>query len=95
MKDLRIFVKDISELKEFRKFDDLFKLVKDYGNNVYLYERTCGYELIKAPAHKNPDGNIVHRYPGNEEWGKYGFTFMSTECRAFKKRLEELLGREE
>lgn len=91
----KIFVKDISELKEFRKFDEFFKQVKNYGKNVYLYERVCGYELIKAPAHKNPDGTIIHRYPYNEEWGKYGFTFMDINSNKFKKRLEELLSRPE
>ena len=32
-----------------------------------------GYEVVKGMRRKNPDGSIVYVYPGDEQFGSYGF----------------------
>lgn len=91
MTKLEISYQDIRTLKEFKKYGETFTQVKDYGNNVYLYERWRGFELIKAVKRKNPDGSIVYTYPSSSEWGRYGFTFIRPEGRTFEKVLRDLL----
>ena len=79
-------------------------MIKDYGNHIYLYQRTGkkdptwgegiahkGYELVVAKPKKNPDGSIVYAYPSSSDWGKYGFSYISTESKAFKSKLAELM----
>lgn len=101
---MEIFSKDISEKRTFKSEGHLFEMVKDYGNNVYLYHRTgfetwsgknnpidFGYELIYAAPFKNPDGTIVHRYPSSSEWGKYGWTFKCPKGNVFNLTLKALL----
>lgn len=92
-----IFIKDISELKEFDKFGDEFKVVEEFGNHIYLYKRVFGpsrsfwcYELVKGKKHKNPDKEVVYSYPSSDLWGQYGFTLYSNTSR---EKIEDLVGK--
>lgn len=97
-----IIYKDISELKEFKKFGDLFKQVESFGDNIYLYSRenvdpNCesigvyAYELVRGVPHKNPDGQIVISYPGSGLWGAYGKTiWKSTSREALLEEVEKI-----
>lgn len=71
MKEIKIFAKDISELKEFEKYGATFTCI-DYNptHNTYLYERSDGgYEIVKPRKRKNPDGNFVYVYPSSDQFG--------------------------
>lgn len=81
----KIFIKDISGLKEFTEQGT--RLVQaEYNENTgrYLYERyyinsptlgnrLMGYEVIKPRNRKNPDGTVVKRYPSSSDFGTYGW----------------------
>jgi hypothetical protein len=68
-------MKDISEMKEFEKYGDLFRQVRhNPETGWWLYRRGTSYEVVKGVKHKNPDGTIVRTYPGSETWGTYGYT---------------------
>lgn len=83
---------DISEKMEFRRAG------YDYKNVVFDAEHHCGiwkmskeidgvlkdmgYEVVKGVKKKNPDGSIVYCYPGDEQFGVYGFfTYKLERCR--------------
>ena len=83
-KDIRnVLAKDISEKMEFSRvgydyknivFDaehhcGIWKMTKNVGDVV----KDMGYEVVKGIKRKNPDGSIVYRYPGDEEFGVNGF----------------------
>lgn len=78
---MKIFVKDIGELKEFEKHGDTFKQIRHNADTGWwLYERTNKehkskhYEVVKGVKYSNPDGNVVFMYPGDSQWGLYGYT---------------------
>ena len=69
MKEIKIKVKDISELKEFEKFGEVFTCIAHNPiHDTYLYQRRGGYEIIKPRKRKNPDGSIVYAYPSSEQF---------------------------
>lgn len=81
---MKIFSKDIKERKEFDRIGYHYTQVKaDNENHIYLYEMKHNdpnvkipysqYELVKGKKHTNPDGNIVYSYPGDEDFGTYGW----------------------
>lgn len=77
-----IYATSIKDKKEFDRAGYHYTCVRaDDRRHIYLYKMTDGssrptelYELVKAVKHKNPDGNVVYRYPTSEEWGLYGWT---------------------
>lgn len=78
---MKFFSTDISEMKTFTKFGDVFTQIKNNPETGWwLYERTPKdggrkhYEVVKGKKHKNPDDSVVLTYPSNEEWGSYGYT---------------------
>lgn len=72
---MEVALKDISEMKEFEKYGDLFRQVRhNPETGWYLYDRGTSYEVVKGVKRKNPDGTIVHAYPSSESWGTYGYT---------------------
>lgn len=91
---------NISELKEFRKYGDLFKQVEDFGDGIYLYSRenvgegghkgVYVYELVRGAIHLNADGSRVLSYPGSSLWGAYGKTiWLDTTREEIMKIVEE------
>lgn len=84
---MRIIAKDISEMKEFTKYGDTFRQIRNNPETGWwLYERrgkdNRSYEVVKGVKHKNPDGTIVYIYPSTEHWGKYGYTIMENKYSA-------------
>ena len=73
---------DISGLKEFAKYGDKFTQVKvEPSTGRYLYKRVSpegvvSWEVVIPKKRKNPDGSVVHTYPGSESWGTNGFTVV-------------------
>ena len=54
------------------------------------------YEVIKLRLEPDKErfGNFYpahERYPSNEEWGTYGFTYLSTDFKGAQKRWQELV----
>lgn len=77
---MEIFVKDISEMTEFVKEGETFKLyeyVEEYKK--YIYQRfnkngrMIGWEVIKPKRYVNPGGEIVYTYPSTSDFGHYGW----------------------
>ena len=69
------FRKDISELKEFSKYGDTFKQIRNNPDTGWwLYERETHYEVVKGMKYTNPDGSVVYVYPSEKDWGTYGYT---------------------
>lgn len=82
---MKIFSTDIKDKKVFNFENTTLTMIKDYGNNFYLYERKytdsgrlLGYELVRGVKKKNPDGNIVYVYPSSEQFGKNGWFYPSS-----------------
>lgn len=85
MKEIKIFAKDISELKEFvEQGTRLVQVEYNETTGRYLYERyyinsstlgnrLMGYEVVKPLKRKNPDGSTVYTYPSTSQFGKYGW----------------------
>ena len=88
----KIVKKSISEKMTFRRSGC------DYKNIVFNEEHHCGiwkmskeidgvvkdmgYEVVKGVKRKNSDGSIVYVYPGDEEFGIYGFyTYNLERCK--------------
>lgn len=72
---MKVFRKDISEMKEFTKYGDTFKQIRhNPETGWWLYDRGNSYEVVKGKKYKNPDGNYVYVYPCDEDWGTYGYT---------------------
>ena len=83
---MNIYRTPIEERKEFKFEDDILKMLKEYPDHWYIYERyhritesdnyhLVGYELIKAKKAKQPDGKIIYIYPSSEDFGRYGWYF--------------------
>lgn len=84
----KIFYKDVKNTESFMRGGFFQKKVyADDERHIYIF--TCGnrFEVILAVRKKNPDGEIVFKYPSDEEWGLYGWTVM-TEKDAQKKVAE-------
>lgn len=95
---MKIFAKDISEIKEFRKYGDTFKQISNNPDTGWwLYERTNAeygtrhFEVVKGVKYTNPDGNIVFMYPGESQWGTYGYTVP--DCWWAQKTIDFIMGR--
>lgn len=85
MKEINISIKDISELKEFvEQGTRLVQVEYNETTGRYLYERyhinsptlgnrLMGYEVVKPPKRKNPDGSVVNTYPSSSQFGSYGW----------------------
>ena len=89
-----IFSTDISEMKTFTKFGDVFRQIRNNPETGwYLYERTPRkrYEVVKGKKHKNPDDNVVFAYPSNEDWGTYGYTIP--DCWWAEKTIDFIMNR--
>ena len=102
MKDLKeIKLKDISTIKEFKRYDYNYTRVKDFGNNIYLFKMEhineplpySQYELVKGEKKTNTDGSVVYIYPSSSHFGTNGFYICGTEeyCqRRINERLNQL-----
>ena len=82
----------------FRRDSFEHKLIKRSGL-VCLVKRSkrehWHYEVIKLRLEPDKErfGNFYpahERYPSNEEWGIYGFTYMSTDLKGAEKRWQAL-----
>ena len=79
----KFIAKDMSEKMEFgRAGYDYKNLVFDEAHHCGIWKMTrvidgevcdMGYEVVRGKRYKNPDGSIVYRYPGDEDFGSYGF----------------------
>lgn len=81
MKEIRSL--DISQKMTFRRagydyenivFDPLhhcgiWKMSRDIDGKI----EDMGYEVVKGVKRVNPDGGVVYVYPGDEQFGMYGF----------------------
>lgn len=86
------FRKDISELKEFRKYGDTFKQIKNNPETGWwLYERETHYEVVKGKKYVNPDNSVVYVYPSENDWGVYGYTIPK--CWWAEKTINFIMGR--
>lgn len=82
--------KDISEKMRFSRIGYDYECVfynQDFHCGVWRMTkkdsgRFGGYEVVKGIRHKQPDGSFVWSYPGDEDFGRYGF---------FDYNLERLL----
>jgi len=93
-----IYSKDIKDVQSFQKYGNNYeKVYADDDRHIYIFkafdENFTSYEVILGKRVKNPDGNIVYTYPGNNDWGKLGFTIrgcngMEASMRVVKE-LEE------
>ena len=95
----RISIKDIKDKKTFKRIGYTYtQVLADDENHVYLYKMEkkgmidCyHYELVKGKKHKNPDGTIVYMYPGDEDFGTYGWFILGNEKYATEKICEKWL----
>lgn len=78
-------------------------IASDETHHIYLFEMTPldwekkyeQFELVKGIKVKNPDGSYVYRYPGDEQFGTYGWYISGTLERCIneiKNKYEELTG---
>ena len=93
----RIARKDIGEKKVFKRIGcTYYQVYADRDRGIYVYDiinqdgMHRGYEVIRAPKFTNPDGSVVRRYPGDEEFGKYGWTTIGTE-RTYDREIEQIV----
>lgn len=98
---------DITEKRVFTRLNYEYKMVaSDEQNHIYLFEMTPlewektyeQFELVKGVKVKNPDENIVYRYPSDEQFGQYGWYICGTleRCiRDINNKYEELTGNKE
>jgi hypothetical protein len=82
-----MFAKDISEMKEFTKYGDTFRQIRNNPETGWwLYERrgkgNRSYEVVKGKKFTNPDGTTVRCYPSSNDWGNYGYTIMENKYSA-------------
>ena len=78
---MSIAAKDISEKKSFSRCGYNYQCIyynQDFHCGVWKMTnkntgRFGGYEVIKGVKYRQPDGSIVYRYPGDEQFGVYGF----------------------
>jgi len=87
---------DINEKKEFDRIGYHYtRVLADDEKHVYLYEMKHkdyehypAYELVIGKPYKNPDGSIVYRYPGDEDFGTYGW-FIYGPAEFVEKKIAE------
>lgn len=73
--------KDISEKMRFSRCGYDYECIyynQDFHCGVWRMTskstgRFGGYEVVSGRRHKQPDGSVVWCYPGDEEFGTYGF----------------------
>lgn len=88
----KIVGRDISELKEFTKYGDTFKQIRNNPETGWwLYERETHYEVVKGKRYINPTGEVVYLYPSDCDWGNLGYTIPK--CWWAEKVIEFLMGR--
>lgn len=94
----RTFRKDISELKTFTKYGDVFTQIRNNPETGWwLYERTPKdggrkhFEVVKGRRHKNPDDSVVLVYPSADDWGIYGYTIP--DCWWADETIDFIMGR--
>lgn len=92
----RISIKDISTKKVFNRIGcTYYQVYADNEKHIYVYDMIKdgehrGYEIVKGIKHKNPDGEIIYRYPSDEEFGMYGWTTIGTE-NTFDVEMENII----
>ena len=92
----KIYRKDINTKKVFKKANaTYYQVYADRDNHLYVYDiiregEHRGYEIIKAPMAKNPDGGVVDRMISDEEFGAYGWTTIGTE-NTYDREIENLI----
>lgn len=79
----RIGYKDISQKMTFKRAGyDYENIVYDPLHHCGIWKMTrdidgkvvdMGYEVVKGVKKVNPDGSTVYAYPGDEQFGTYGF----------------------
>ena len=88
----KIFRKDISEIKTFKKYGEVFTQIKNNPETGWwLYDRGDCYEVVKGKPKKNPNGEIVLVYPSDSDWGKYGYTVPK--CWWAQETIDFIMGR--
>lgn len=76
---MKIFRKDISEMKTFTRHGQVFTQVcHNPETGWWLYDRGNSYEVVRGKKYRNPDGQVVYVYPSDEDWGTYGYTVMKS-----------------
>ena len=78
---MSIVAKDISEKMRFSRCGYDYQCIyynPDFHCGVWKMTdkntgRFSGYEVVKGLKYKQPDGSIVYRNPGDEQFGVYGF----------------------
>lgn len=96
----KIFRKDINTKKVFKRGNTTYyQVYADRERHLYVYDiiRTedgqhRGYEIIKAPQYKNPDGSVIDRMISDEEFGTYGWATMGTE-NTYGRETEQILNK--
>ena len=90
---VKIERKDINEKKEFDRIGYHYtQVLADNEKKVYLYKMEkpgsayLQFELVKGKKYTNPDGNIIYTYPGDEDFGTYGWYI----CGRPEKVLEDI-----
>ena len=93
----KIARKDISEKKVFKRIGcTYYQVYADRDRGIYVYDIISpegmhrGYEVIRAPKFTNPDGSVIRRYPGDEEFGKNAWTTIGTE-RTYDREMEQIV----
>ena len=76
-------IKEIHQKMTFKRSGcDYKNILFDEEHHCGIWEMTkvigsktkfMGYEVVKGIKAKNPDGSIVYCYPGDEQFGVYGF----------------------
>lgn len=97
---MEIWKTDIKDKIEFDRAGYHYKRVyEDSTNRIYVYQLFTGalysqYEVVKGKKKKQPDGTDVYIYPGDEDFGVYGYYICGTEekCQEqIKKRITDLM----
>ena len=78
---MSIAAKDIKEKMRFSRCGYDYRCIyfnQDYHCGVWKMTRIDngrfgGYEVVKGYKYRQPDGSIVYRYPGDEQFGILGF----------------------
>ena len=88
----KIFRKDISEMKTFKKYGEVFTQIKNNPETGWwLYERPTHYEVVKGKPYTNPSGEKVFVYPSDNDWGIYGYTIPK--CWWAQETIDFIMGR--
>lgn len=77
---MNITATDIKEKMVFTRIGYEYRCI--YYNDVFhcgVWRMTrqdgslVGYEVVRCYRYRNPDGSIIYRYPGDEDFGVSGF----------------------